>query len=145
MAQRHVIRLWGPWQVQALSSIAEVASWEGRINLKNGVATPPNWESEFLENFEGELILARRFNCPTGLDDRQRLILEIELDEKVAGAHARLNETTNLGTLKAGTQALDLGKLASGNQLQLFFEVASGGLSDFPIPPFRTMQLCIVD
>lgn len=140
---RHVIRLWGPWQVQASPSDTQMDSWEGRVNLKNGVSVDRPWESSFGSAFEGELTLLRRFNRPTGLDARSKMTLEVDLVTDQFLGKVRLNGSAELGQLRRGLQTLELPPLDPANRVELVFDVPSGALIQFPMPPFCSLQLCI--
>ena len=61
---RRTIRLWGPWQVKWLSSETSGIEAEQRINFRNAADAQSFAGADCLAD-SGQIVLARRFNCPT--------------------------------------------------------------------------------
>ncbi len=139
----HLIRLWGPWQIKAVPDDSAVSTQERRINFKRDLAVESFWEPAFQENFQGDLMLSRKFNRPTGLVPNQRLAIEIDLKVDTFAGLGFLNHSNELGSVNGGLQSIDVHDLANSNLLQLVFAVPAGGLVDFPLPPFHVMHFCI--
>ena len=64
----HTIRLRGPWEYRILETGKDIEAQQGRIDISN---------LGLLKNVVAKVELIRRFNRPTGLDDRTQVELVI--------------------------------------------------------------------
>jgi beta-galactosidase/beta-glucuronidase len=83
MAQPHVIRLRGPWELEALAR--ELPAGDGRpvrlgLDLPTAcrVQVPGDWREPLGADFCGRARYLRRFNRPTNLDPHERVWLVLE-------------------------------------------------------------------
>lgn len=144
-SDRHTIRLWGPWQVQLCLPRSESPQLETRLNFRGPEPKAPAWDPESATEFEGSLVLSRRFNCPTGLDPGQQVLLEIQALPLPTPLTVQLNRVVKLGELKSGVnQEWELDLHDGGNLIELSAEVSPGELVSFPLPPFSRVNLHLV-
>ena len=144
MSDRHTIRLWGPWQVQAAPANDKLATHESRLNFKSldtDVASP--WTSDFGRDFVGTLTLMRKFNCPTGLEPRQKVTLETGWFDPTCNGNVIINDSHEMGPVDGSDlQVFELDLNVGPNQIDLVYSIQAG-LTNFRLPPFTIMQLCI--
>lgn len=141
--RRHCIRLWGPWQVHAIPANDDFAAHESRLNFKSLQAEVESpWSDDFARNFLGTLTLSRKFNRPTGLEFDQKVTLEMELFVSTCIGTVVLNHSSELGATSRGLQEFELELREGSNQIDLVFSIGAA-MTEFRLPPFKVMQLCI--
>lgn len=125
----HRIRLRGPWEFTWLDSAAGLTA-ERRTGT---VRLPAAWTEAF-GDLLGTVRLSRRFNRPTGLDDAERVWLEVEVPAEisvsldgawlghVASGAVRFDVTGRLGTY--GRIDLDMRRETATAEVEPIAEVA---------------------
>jgi hypothetical protein len=79
----HIIRLRGPWQVEALARFVPQPDGSYRLDHENlpaavRVTMPVDWSSTLGSEFLGRVRYRRTFNKPTGLASGERVFLVVE-------------------------------------------------------------------
>jgi len=127
----HVIRLRGPWDYRPLVRLLRGDAGTLVEDLKSlppagRQSMPGDWGEALGRDFRGTVRYTRGFSCPTGLTDRDRLLLVVEAVDLEATIH--LDETL-LGSLHLGEPParFDLTGLSDGRHV-LTVEVT--------LPPF---------
>jgi hypothetical protein len=124
----HVIRLRGPWQVRPLARTVLVAGGSteetpGPLPPAGRSEVPSDWGDALGRDFRGRVRYLRRFGCPTGLGEQDRVELVVE---RVDAFGAVWLNSQSLGPIPAGGRAVRFditARLQPRNELVLQVEL----------------------
>ncbi|MEX0939089.1 MAG: hypothetical protein WDZ59_14595 [Pirellulales bacterium] len=134
----HTIRLRGPWQYEIGEPSEAVRHLSQPSRHRSGRLTlPGSWSETAGEETSGPLVLRRRFGCPTGIRDGERVWLMIEPGDRPA--ELRLNGHL-LARLIPGTPARHdiTARLAHRNELEVSLSPLRA--PSYPAPPGPAAQ-----
>lgn len=124
----HIIRLRGPWQVEALARF--VPHLDGTFSIADdnlpaaadrGVV-PADWSADLGDGFLGRVRYRRAFNKPTGLNGGERVFLVIE-PPRSAGVVQLNGERLGVVSCRPAVGRYDVTDLLEGfNQVEVLVE-----------------------
>ena len=113
MPSPHIIRLRGPWEVVGQQSVQHPRQ----------LRLPLSASEEYLTGLDAPITLKRRFHCPTGLEQDQRVFVAIDAVLDVIRVRLNQRDLQDTGDLR-----FSVGQLLETNLLEITIEHPSGAV-----------------